>query len=553
MPGVRERAEAGELAFGTVDSWMAWRLSGGRRHVTDATNASRTLLYDIREGAWDDELLALFGVPRALLPEVVDSSGVIGETDPALLGAAVPIAGMAGDQQAALFGQACTRRGMIKVTYGTGCFLLLHTGDEPAAAPPGLVSTVALQRGGRRTYALEGSVFIGGAAVQWLRDGLGIVGSGAEATALAQSVPSSDGVVFVPALAGLGAPYWDPYARGGIFGLTRGTTRGAHRPRHARGHRLPGRRPVPGRGRRRRRAAPAEVRADGGAAASDLLLQFQADLLGVPVTRAGQPEATAFGAAWLAGLATGVWASEEEVGGALERRRGPSRRRRGRRRRPAPALAGGGGRRARVRARDAVTDLARRSADRAAPRGPGPPSAARLGSVPVRHHQHRHVRVVQQLERRVPAERPGDRPLAVRADDDHVRAALVRDGLERAHRVVPDQHDLRLDAGRAHAVGGVAEHRLHLGLHAPLVVAQLLGGGAPRVERAAQPRRRFVAVDEDDAGAAGVAAQLDGFVERRGRAGRAVVAEDDGMCHHRSLPQGSGRLRARAGRRASTR
>jgi glycerol kinase len=312
VPGVRERAEAGTLAFGTVDSWMAWRLSGGRRHVTDATNASRTLLYDIREGRWDDELLDLFGVPRTLLPEVVDSSGVIGETDPALLGAAVPIAGMAGDQQAALFGQACTRRGMIKVTYGTGCFLLLNTGEEPAAAPPGLVSTVALQRDGKRTYALEGSVFIGGAAVQWLRDGLGIISSSSEADKLAQSVPTSDGVVFVPALAGLGAPYWDPYARGGIFGLTRGTT-AAHVARAT----LEGiafqvadlyQAEVEGAG-----VTPAEVRADGGAAASDLLLQFQADLLGVPVTRAGQPEATAFGAAWLAGLATGVWSSEEEV------------------------------------------------------------------------------------------------------------------------------------------------------------------------------------------------------------------------------------------------
>jgi glycerol kinase len=314
VPGVRERAEAGELAFGTVDTWMAWRLSGGRTHVTDASNASRTLLYDIRTGAWDDELLELFGVPRALLPEVVDSSGVAGESDPALLGAAVPIAGMAGDQQAALFGQACTSRGMIKVTYGTGCFLLLHTGDEPAAAPPGLVSTVALQLGGRRTYALEGSVFIGGAAVQWLRDGLGVVASGAEATALAQTVSSSDGVVFVPALAGLGAPYWDPYARGGIFGLTRGTT-SAHIARAT----LEGiafqvadlyQAEADGAG-----VSPAEVRADGGAAASDLLLQFQADLLGVPVTRAGQPEATAFGAAWLAGLATGVWQSVDEAAG----------------------------------------------------------------------------------------------------------------------------------------------------------------------------------------------------------------------------------------------
>jgi glycerol kinase len=311
VPGVRERAEAGELAFGTVDSWMAWRLSGGRRHVTDASNASRTLLYDIREGRWDEELLGLFGVPRALLPEVVDSSGVVGESDPALLGGAVPIAGMAGDQQAALFGQACTRRGMVKVTYGTGCFLLLNTGEAPATAK-GLVSTVALQLDGKRTFALEGSVFIGGAAVQWLRDGLGIVETSSEADKLAQSVASSEGVVFVPALAGLGAPYWDPYARGGIFGLTRGTT-AAHVARatlegiafqvadlyHAE---------TEGAG-----VTPDEVRADGGAAASDLLLQFQADLLGTPVTRAGQPEATAFGAAWLAGLATGVWSSVDEV------------------------------------------------------------------------------------------------------------------------------------------------------------------------------------------------------------------------------------------------
>jgi glycerol kinase len=314
VPGIRERAQAGELAFGTVDSWLVWRLSGGRRHVTDATNASRTLLYDIRAGAWDEELLALFGVPRELLPEIVDSSGVVAETDAALLGAAVPIAGLAGDQQAALFGQACMQRGSIKVTYGTGCFLLLHTGDEPVSAPTGLVSTVALQRGGRRTYALEGSVFVGGAAVQWLRDGLGVVGSGAEATSLAQSVASSDGVVFVPALAGLGAPYWDPHARGGIFGITRGTT-AAHLARAT----LEGialqvadlyEAEAEGAG-----VAPAEVRADGGAAASDLLLQFQADLLGVPVTRAAQPEASAFGAAWLAGLATGVWSGDEELAG----------------------------------------------------------------------------------------------------------------------------------------------------------------------------------------------------------------------------------------------
>jgi len=314
VDGLRARAERGELAFGTVDSWLAWRLSGGRRHVTDASNASRTLLYDIREGSWDDELLALFGVPRELLPEVCDSSGVCAETAPDVLGAAVPIAGIAGDQQAALFGQACMRRGMAKVTYGTGCFLLLHIGDEPAAAPPGLVCTVALQRDGRRTYALEGSVFVGGAAVQWLRDGLGVVAGGAEATALAGSVTANDGVVFVPALAGLGAPYWDPHARGAILGITRGTT-AAHIARAT----LEGiafqvgdlyEAETAGVG-----VKPSVLRADGGAASSDLLLQFQADLLGMPVTRAGQPEATAFGAAWLAGLATGVWRDDEEVEG----------------------------------------------------------------------------------------------------------------------------------------------------------------------------------------------------------------------------------------------
>ena len=340
VPGVRERAEAGELAFGTVDSWMAWRLSGGRRHVTDATNASRTLLYDIREGAWDDELLALFGVPRALLPEVVDSSGVIGETDPALLGAAVPIAGMAGDQQAALFGQACTRRGMIKVTYGTGCFLLLNTGDE---APPRRPASSARSRcsatAGARTRSRAASSSAGPPC-----SGCATVSASSAAAPRPprwrRACRRATASCFVPALAGLGAPHWDPYARGGIFGLTRGTT-AAHIARAT----LEGiafqvadlyQAEADGAG-----VQPAEVRADGGAAASDLLLQFQADLLGVPVTRAGQPEATAFGAAWLAGLATGVWESEEEVEATVERRRRPSRRRR----RPAPATCAGAGRR----------------------------------------------------------------------------------------------------------------------------------------------------------------------------------------------------------------
>jgi glycerol kinase len=312
VPDAMGRAEAGELAFGTVDSWLIWQLTGGGSHVTDATNASRTLLYDIRTGAWDDELLELFGVPRALLPRVSDSCGVIAETAPEVFGAAIPIAGVAGDQQAALFGQACTTPGLTKVTYGTGCFLLMHVGDEPVTAPDGLVTTVALQRGGRRTYALEGSVFVGGAVVQWLRDGLGVIATAAEVGALAETVVSSAGVCFVPALTGLGAPHWDPQARGAIFGLTRGTTR-AHVARAA----LEGvafqvadlvQAITEGCDLR-----PLEARADGGASGCDLLLQAQADLLGVPVQRAAQPESTALGAAYLAGLAIGLWRDEAEV------------------------------------------------------------------------------------------------------------------------------------------------------------------------------------------------------------------------------------------------
>ena len=340
VPGVRERAEAGELAFGTVDSWMAWRLSGGRRHVTDATNASRTLLYDIREGAWDDELLALFGVPRALLPEVVDSSGVVGETDPALLGAAVPIAGMAGDQQAALFGQACTRRGMIKVTYGTGCFLLLNTGDEAPSAPPGLVSTVALQRDGRRTYALEGSVFIGGAAVQWLRDGLGIVGSGAGGQhARAERAVERRRRVRAGARRARRAALGPLRARRHLRAHARDHG-GAHRPRHAGGHRLPGRRPVPGRGRRRRGAARggARRRRRGGQRPA-------AAVPGRPPRRAGHPGGPARGDRLrrrLAGRPGDRRVGERGRGRrALERRRRPSRRRP----RPTPATCAGAGRR----------------------------------------------------------------------------------------------------------------------------------------------------------------------------------------------------------------
>lgn len=304
VPGAAQRAQCGELAFGTVDTWLIWMLSAGRLHVTDATNAARTMLYDVRRGDWDDELLTLFDIPRALLPTVVDSSGVIGTTDASIFGAALPIAGIAGDQQAALFSQACIAPGMAKVTYGTGCFLLMQAGAQLPPSADGLLSTVALQRGGRRTYALEGSVFVGGAAVQWLRDGLGLISDAAEVNRLAEAAPDAGGVVFVPALTGLGAPYWDPQARGAILGITRGTTAAQIARATLQGIACEVADLV------RAAAAsglrPLEIRADGGGAASDILLQTQADLLGIPVTRSEQTEATALGAAYLAGLAVGL-------------------------------------------------------------------------------------------------------------------------------------------------------------------------------------------------------------------------------------------------------
>jgi glycerol kinase len=304
-PGARSRAERGELAFGTVDSWLVWNLSGGRLHITDVSNASRTLLFDIHQGDWDERLLALFRIPRPLLPRLVRSSGVYGETDAALFGAAIPIAGIAGDQQAALFGQACQREGEAKNTYGTGCFLLLHTGAHPLASNHGLITTRAAQTGATPEYVLEGSVFNAGAAVQWLRDGLGLIGRAAEIEALAASVPDAGGVCFVPAFTGLGAPHWDAKARGTIVGVTRGTTR-AHLARAVleaiafQSAELIEAMAADG-------SALTELRADGGASANDLLLQFQADLLGVPVVRPRILETTALGAAYLAGLATGVW------------------------------------------------------------------------------------------------------------------------------------------------------------------------------------------------------------------------------------------------------
>ncbi len=313
VPDARRRAQAGELAFGTVDSWLLWKLSGGALHATDATNASRTLLYDIHRQDWDDELLRLFDIPRALLPEVRDSSGFFATTTAILDGAALPVCGVAGDQHAALLGQACTRPGMVKNTYGTGCFALMNTGDTPIASANRLLATTAWRLGGHAQYALEGSVFVGGAVVQWLRDGLGLIRQASEIEALAARVPDSGGVVFVPAFVGLGAPHWDAYARGAVFGLTRGST-AAHLARAAleaiafqSADLIAAMQADSG-------LALAELRVDGGAAANNLLMQCQADLLGVPVVRPRVIETTAFGAAALAGLAAGVWPDLDAVG-----------------------------------------------------------------------------------------------------------------------------------------------------------------------------------------------------------------------------------------------
>ncbi len=312
VPGARERAEAGELAFGTVDSWLAWRLTGGQLHVTDATNASRTMLFDLASGDWDDELSELLRVPKAMLPRVVASSEVLGEASAEGL-EGIPLAALVGDQQAALVGQAGWSAGAAKNTYGTGCFLLRNTGEEPRPSTQGLLTTVAARLGERTTFALEGSVFIGGAIVQWLRDGLGVIDRSVDVEGLAASVDDTGGVVLVPALTGLGAPHWDPHARGLLIGMTRGTTAG-HVARAAllgmanSVADLLGAMDVDAGG-----AGLTELRVDGGAAANDLLLQMQADLLQVPVLRPSVLETTALGAAFLAGLATGVFASVEEV------------------------------------------------------------------------------------------------------------------------------------------------------------------------------------------------------------------------------------------------
>lgn len=313
VPGAKQRAAAGELAAGTIDSWLIWQLTGGQEHLTDVTNASRTMLMDIHRGDWDDDLLALFDLPRAILPRIVPSSGNFGRTDPSLFGAAIPICGAIGDQQSALFGQLCTTPGLVKCTYGTGCFMLAFTGPDAVASRNRLLTTVAWQIGtAPLQYAVEGSVFVGGAAIQWLRDGLGIIKSASEVNELAARVPDSGGVVLVPAFAGLGAPHWDPTARGTILGLTRGTT-AAHLARATLegiawevADLLEAMQKDAGR-------KISLLRVDGGASASDLLMQIQADAVGTKIERPRNVETTALGAAMMAGLGAGVWRNVDEL------------------------------------------------------------------------------------------------------------------------------------------------------------------------------------------------------------------------------------------------
>jgi glycerol kinase len=308
VPGARARAERGELAFGTVDSWLIFKLTGA--HVTDSSNASRTLLFDIHRLRWDEELLHLLDIPASLLPQVVPSSGVVAQTT--LFGTPIAVAGIAGDQQAATFGQACHRPGMAKNTYGTGCFMLMNTGRQPVASNNNLLTTVGWTLGEQTDYMLEGSVFMAGATVQWLRDGLGIIEKSSDVEALAMSVPDAGGVVFVPAFVGLGAPYWDAYARGTIVGMTRGTTK-AHIARAAL-ESIANQSADLLEAMQKDAAMPlTELRVDGGASRNDLLMQFQAGVLGVPVVRPKVTETTALGAAYLAGLATGFWSSQEEI------------------------------------------------------------------------------------------------------------------------------------------------------------------------------------------------------------------------------------------------
>lgn len=314
IPGARQRAEQGELAFGTIDSWLAYKLTGV--HVTDVSNASRTLLCNIHTGTWDDELLGILRIPPAVLPRIVSSSEEIGTTEESLFGVRIPVTGIAGDQQAAAFGQACHQPGMVKNTYGTGCFLLMHTGTQAAVSQNKLLSTIGWRRSGSPDthYMLEGSIFVGGAVVQWLRDGLGMITRTDEIESLAASVPDSQGIIFVPAFTGLGTPYWDPYARGSVLGLSRGTTR-AHIARAALESIALQTADVLGAMQRDTGIPPQQLRVDGGAATNNLLMQFQADILNIPVIRPKITETTALGAAYLAGLASGLWQSEEEIAG----------------------------------------------------------------------------------------------------------------------------------------------------------------------------------------------------------------------------------------------
>jgi glycerol kinase len=323
--GLRARAARGQVLFGTVDTWLLWRLSGGRLHLTDYTNASRTLLFNIHTLQWDDELLAILDVPRAMLPEVRSSSEVYGQTAAEWFGRPVPIAGDAGDQQAAVFGQACFRPGSAKNTYGTGCFMLLNTGDRPVPSQNNLLTTIGWGLGGRVTYCLEGSVFIAGAVVQWLRDGLGIIRRSADVEQLAASVPDSGGVYVVPAFVGLGAPHWNSYARGAILGITRGTNAG-HIARAAVESMAYQTRDLLVAMQKDAGIRLAELRVDGGASVNDALMQFQADLLGVPVLRPVVAETTALGAAYLAGLAVGYWHDVADVAShwALDRQFAPN-------------------------------------------------------------------------------------------------------------------------------------------------------------------------------------------------------------------------------------
>ncbi len=325
VKGAREKAEAGELAFGTIDSWLVWNLTAGKKHITDATNASRTLLYNIHTGEWDNELLKILDIPLNILPEVRSSSEVYGETSENIFSVPIPVAGIAGDQQSALFGQMCRERGMTKNTYGTGCFMVLNTGADAVPSRNNLLTTVAWKIGSRTEYALEGSIFIAGAVVQWLRDGLGLIKSAREIEKLAASVKDNGGIYLVPAFAGLGAPHWDQYARGVITGITRGTTAG-HFARAA----LEG---IAYQVADVLEAMEAdsnlnisELRVDGGAAVNNLLMQFQADILGVPVVRPNVLETTALGTAYLAGLAVNYWKNIEEIAGqwGIDKRFNPS-------------------------------------------------------------------------------------------------------------------------------------------------------------------------------------------------------------------------------------